>query len=290
MKLFERSNPVPVFIYFVSAAVLCAVLNSPFCTAVSFVTSVTIFFMAKGKVRTLMLFFAAAALTAVLNPLISKKGDTPLLFIGNSPVTLESALYGVNAAFVLLSVLLLFASFSKLISSQKLLYLMSPLSGAAALTVSMALRFAPMYAAQAKLIADQQKALRQSGDGTIPEKTRAGLRIFSALTTWALENGVVISDSMAARGYGVCRRRFYTFFKFRYEDIIMTAILALLTATVAVPAISGGCTASFYPVYTPPERSAACVICYVSYTLLAALPVAAELADRLKWKYLISKI
>lgn len=290
MKLLQRSNPVPVFIYFVSAAVLCAVLNSPFYTAVAFAASLTVFIMSKGKAKTFLLFFAAALFTAALNPLISKKGDTPLLFIGDSPVTLESTLYGINAAFVLLSVLLLFSAFSKLISSQKLLYLMSPLSGAAALTVSMALRFAPMYAAQARLISDQQKALGQSGEGTIPEKTRSALRIFSALATWALENGVVISDSMAARGYGVCRRKFYTFFKFRYEDVLMTAILTLLAATAAVSAASGGCTASFYPVYTPPDHRAACVVCYISYTLLAALPVAAELADRLKWKYLISKI
>lgn len=290
MKLMERSNPVPVFLYFAAVSVLCTVLNSPFYTAVTFAASLTVFIMNKGKARTFLLFFAAAALTAVLNPLISKKGDTPLLFIGDSPVTLESTLYGINSAFVLLSVLLLFASFTKLLPSRKLLYLMAPLSGAAALTVSMALRFAPMYAAQARLISDQQKALGRSGEGTIPEKTRFALRVFSALSTWALENGVVISDSMAARGYGVCRRKFYSVYKFRYEDIVMTAILTLLAATAALSAVSGGCTASFYPVYTPPDHGAACIVCRISYILLAALPVAAELADRLKWKYLTSKI
>ena len=290
MKLFERSNPVPVFLYFVSAAVLCAVLNSPFYTAVTFVASLCIFFASGGRMRTFLLFAAFALITAAVNPLISKKGDTPLLFIGNSPVTLEAVLYGVNTAFILFSVLLLFSAFSKLITAQKLLYLMAPLSGAAALTVSMALRFAPMYAAQAKQISDQQKVLGGDGDGTLPEKTKNRLRVFSALTTWALENGVVISDSMAARGYGVGRRRFYSVYKFRYEDIVMTAILTLLAATVAVTALSGGCTASFYPIYTPPDRRAVTAVCCISYTLLTALPVAAERADRLKWKYLISKI
>ena len=290
MKLFERCNPVPVFLYFAAVSVFCAVLNSPFYTAVSFVCSLTVFIMIRGKVRAFLLFFAAAAFSAILNPLISKKGDTPLIFIGNSPVTLESTLYGINSAFVLLSILLFFYSFSRLISSQKLLYLMSPLSGAAALTVSMALRFAPMYARQAKIISDQQKALGESGGGTIPEKTRSFLRIFSALSTWALENGVVISDSMAARGYGVCRRKFYTFFKFRYEDVIMTVLLSALTAAAAAALVGGGCTASFYPVFTPPQNGVTCAVCRVSFTLLAVLPVAAELSDRLKWKCLISKI
>ncbi len=290
MKLFERSNPVPVFIYFVSAAVLCAVLNSPFYTAVTFAAAIFIFFASGGRTRTFLLFAAFALITAAVNPLISKKGDTPLLFIGDSPVTLEAILYGINTAFVLFSVLLLFSAFSKLITAQKLLYLTAPLSGAAAITLSMALRFAPMYAAQARLISDQQKVLGGEGNGTLPEKTKNRLRVFLALATWALENGVVISDSMAGRGYGVGRRRFYSVYKFRYEDIVMTAILTLLAATVAVSALSGGCTASFYPVFTPPDRRAVTVVCRISYTLLAALPVAAELADRLKWKYLISKI
>ena len=70
----------------------------------------------------------------------------------------------------------------------------------------------------------------------------------------------------------------------------MTAILLALTAAAVAAALSGGCTAGYYPTFSLPEQSAAYTVCRISFTLLAALPVAAELADRLKWKYLLAKI
>ena len=46
----------------------------------------------------------------------------------------------------------------------------------------------------------------------------------------------------------------------------------------------------YYPVIVLPETGAAFAVSAASYTLLVFLPLIFEITDRIKWKYLQSKI
>ncbi|MBO4423174.1 MAG: hypothetical protein J5879_07030 [Clostridia bacterium] len=290
MIWFRKCNPYPALLYFTAVTVLSAVYNNPYHTAVSLAAGIVMFVMMDGRARVAAWFFSVFVLTFIVNPIVSKKGATPVLFIGDDPVTLEAIVYGLNSAALITAVLFLFFCFTELLDSEKLLYLLSPLSSSAALTVSAVLRFAPLYAHQASLISDQQKAAGTEGGKSIPEKIRFGGRVFSALSTWALENGIKTADSMACRGYGTGRRSFYSFFGFRKSDGIFLMIQLILIASTVVFSLLSSCTFQYYPNVEMPEINAFSLISALSFTALTFSPIIAEITDRIKWKYLTSKI
>ena len=285
MIWFDKSNPFPVLLYFISVTTLGALFNNPYHTAVTLTASIVMFVMIRGKS-----FFVIFLLTFIVNPIVSKKGSTPLLFIGDSPITLEAVVYGLNSAALITAVMFLFYTFTRLLDSEKLLYLLSPFSASAALTVSAVLRFAPLYIRQARQISAQQRALGAEGGKSIPEKLRYGAGVFSALSTWALENGITAADSMACRGYGTGKRSFFSFFGFRRGDLVFLICELLLAAAAAVPAAFAQCAFEYYPKIVIPRIGAAYAFSAVAYTVLVFLPVIFEITDRIKWKYLQSKI
>lgn len=290
MQWFNRCNPFTVLLYFVSVSVLAAVYNNPYHTAVTLAAGIIYFIMMKGKKKAALWFFTVFILTFLVNPIMSKKGVTPLLFIGDDPITLEAVIYGLNSASLIAAVLFLFYCFTELTDSEKLMYMLSLFSASAALTVSTVLRFVPLYAKQANAISDQQKAIGNQGGKSIPERIRFGGRVFSSLTTWALENGITAADSMACRGYGTGRRSFYSAFGFKKSDGVFLVSQLVLTAATVIFSLFTRCTYQFYPSLDFPDINAAFIISAASYTLLVFIPLLSEITDRIKWKYLLQKI
>lgn len=290
MIWFKKCNPYVTLIYFLSVTTLAAVYNNPYHTAVTLICTVIMFIMCGGKGKTALGFTVIFLLTFIVNPIISKKGATPLIFIGNDPITLEAVVYGLNSASLIAAVLFLFYCFTEMTDSEKLMYLLSPFSASAALTVSAVLRFTPLYVRQASQIAEQQTALGVQGGRSIPERIRHGGRVFSALSTWALENGIVTADSMACRGYGTGKRSFYTAYGFKKSDgLFLVSELALIVSTV-IPSLFTTCTFGYYPDIVTPEINVLFIISASSYALLVSLPLIFEITDRIKWKYLLQKI
>ena len=60
---------------------------------------------------------------AVTNPLFSHYGVTVLFYLFDNPVTLESVFYGLNMAVMLVSVMVWFTCFGKIIAADQFLYL-----------------------------------------------------------------------------------------------------------------------------------------------------------------------
>ena len=147
------------------------------------------------------------------------------------------------------------------------------------MTLSAVLRFAPLYARQAGVISDQQKALGAGGDGSIPARLRFGARVFSALSTWALENGITAADSMACRGYGTGKRSFYSFYKFKPSDTVFLVSGLCLTAACALPALFCDCRFGYYPGIKPPQMSAGLMISFSAFVLLSFLPIISDLVS-----------
>ena len=290
MIWLQKCNPFTVLLYFVSVTALSAVYNNPYHTAVTLGAAIIFFILMRGKGKAALWFFTVFVLTFIVNPIISKKGVTPLLFIGDDPITLEAVIYGLNSASLIAAIMFLFYCFTELIDSEKLLYMLSPFSASAALTVSAVLRFVPLYAKQANMISNQQKAIGNQGGRSIPERLRFGGRVFSALSTWALENGIVAADSMACRGYGTGRRSFYSAYGFKTSDGAFLICQLVFIAAAVVPSFFTRCSYQYYPSLDFPAVNALFIVSATSYTLLVILPLIAEITDRIKWKYLLQKI
>jgi len=204
MRTFADSNPIAVTVYFLTVSAIAMFCANPVISAISLFGAVILYIMNNGRKGLSTHIFSAVLFAAMslVNPLVSHNGATVLFVMNNNPVTLEALVYGISAAVTVIAVLYWFRSFSQIMTSDKLLYLFGTLSPKLALTLSMALRYVPLFGAQIKKIHASQKALGLYKDDNIVDSFRGGMGIFSIMLTWALENGVVTADSMTARGYG----------------------------------------------------------------------------------------
>lgn len=292
MRAFEDFNPIAVFIYFVCTVGISMFCMNPVVLALSLFGAVLLFIIRNGARHwrihiASLVFFAVMALA---NPIFSHNGVTVLFVMGNNPVTLEAVIYGVAASSMIISVVYWFRSFSQIMTSDKLLYIFGSVSPKFALLVSMALRYVPLFGKQAKKVNQTQKALGLYKEDNIIDNMKGGIRVFSVMTTWALENGIITADSMAARGYGTGKRTHFSIFRLRAADICLAVLSICLFVVVCVFVGMGAFDFDYYPavgsISFAPEASAG----YIAYGILILIPAFIEVEEKVKWKCLESKI
>lgn len=290
MRSFADYNPIAVAVYFFMAAGIAMFSMNPIILALSLIGALLLYFLRNGTKnrRTHLFTLGLFLIMALINPLVSHNGVTVLFVMNDNPVTLEALIYGIVASVMIVSVLYWFRTFSQIMTSDKLLYVFGALSPKLALILSMALRYVPLFGSQYKKVKQTQKALGLYKEDNIVDSFRGGLRVFSVMITWALENGIVTADSMTARGYGVGRRSRFSIFKFRKEDVLLLALSILLCGLTLFG--THGVDFVYYPAIIIPEITQRGFIGYLAYGILVILPAIIEAKEALKWKYLKSKI
>ena len=215
---FSRYHPVVNFLYFALVLAFSMIFMHPVCLAVSLLCSVaySVYINRRKAVRfNLMFMLPILLLTAILNPLFNHAGVTILAYFrSGNPLTLESIIYGVAAAVMLVTVIGWFSCFNAVITSDKFVYLFGRLIPAMSLILAMALRLVPRFKAQARVISNAQRCIgRDISSGSIFTRARNGMKIISILVTWALENAIDTADSMKSRGYGMPGRTAFSIFQ-----------------------------------------------------------------------------
>lgn len=292
MKALDAYNPITVAVYFLSVAGIAMFCAHPVLLCIALLGAIALCAMRRDvkRMRTHLLFWGLFALTALLNPLFSRHGATVLAVLGNKPLSLEALLWGLTSAGAILTTLYLFASFSAIMQSDKLLYLFGALSPRLSLILSMGLRYISLLSEQWRKIKQTQTALGLYKQDNVIDRVHGSLRIFWVLLGWALENGIVTAGSMSARGYGTGKRTHYTIFTFTRRDALYLSLTLALLAGTVVPMALGALDFAFYPTLHLTHTGALSYLGYVSYCALVALPIIIETEDAVKWKYLRSKI
>jgi energy-coupling factor transport system permease protein len=291
MKSFEDFNPIAIFIYFAAVPAVPMFCANPALAALSLCGAAALFMLRGGaRPRDAVIYGLLFVIMAAINPIFYHNGMTVLFVANDNPVTLEATVYGIVASAVIVSVLLWFRSFSRIMTSDRLLYLFGRVSPKLALLLSMALRYIPLFGAQAKRVNDAQKALGLYKDDNIVDDIRGGTRVFSVMVSWALENGIITADSMTARGYGIGRRSFFAIYRFTRVDAALLLVTLAFFAVAAAGVATDAVTFAYYPAIIPPENRAAEIVVYAAYALLAFIPALIEAEESVKWKYLQSKI
>ncbi|NLT09501.1 MAG: cobalt transport protein [Ruminococcus sp.] len=292
MRSFSEYNPVVITVYIFSVTGIAMFCNYPLLIGMTFLGGLLYYIVRNGRShwRSHIFFFMLFIVLAAANPLVSHNGVTILFVMNDNPVTLEALLYGINSAAMIVGVLYWFRNFTQIMTSEKLLYVTGALSPKLSLVLSMSLRFVPMFHRQSENVSDAQKAMGLFKEDNVIDDVRGKMRIFSIIITWALENGIITADSMAARGFGTGKRSHFTNFRFRRGDIIfLLTDLALLGICVA--AIAGHfLELDFYPKIKGSEIGAEAIAGAAAYGLLVLLPVIIETEASLRWRYLKSKI
>ncbi|HHW25487.1 MAG TPA: cobalt transport protein [Clostridiales bacterium] len=290
MKRLEDYNPTTIFLYFLAVTVVPTVFVDPALAALSLSGAAAYYILrGQGRLRDFYVYGGLLLAMALINPLFRHNGVTVLFVMGNNPITLEATIYGFVASSMILSVILWFSTFSRIMTSEKLLYLFGRVSPKLALILSMALRYIPLFSTQAKRVGDAQKVLGLYKEDNIIDDIRGGARVFGVMVSWALENGIITADSMAARGYGIGRRSSFAIYKFTRADAALLLMILTLFGAAAGVSVLLGVSFTFYPAIKPPPSLPAAAV-YSAYALLSFLPAALEVWECVKWKYLLSKI
>lgn len=291
MKKLDDMHPLSATLFFLCVTLIPMFIPYPIITAVSFIGAAVYVTVQEGRasVRTHLWVGLLFVILTLVNPLISHKGATILFMINDTPVTLEALLYGLNSAAGLSSVVYWFAAFARVMDSEKLLCVFSVISARAALVMSCALRYIPLIRAQFRKTKTAQRSLGLYSDGNIVDKIRGDMRVFSVVITWALENGIVTADSMAARGCGSAKRTAFTTERFTAFDAFAAAAAAVLTGVCAAAALYDRLDIAFYPDIVMSEGSLLGAAAQAAYIILAAVPTILSAGVDIRWRYLRSR-
>ncbi|MEE0797640.1 MAG: energy-coupling factor transporter transmembrane component T [Anaerovoracaceae bacterium] len=277
---FSGFNPVINFVFFIGAIVFGMFFTDVLYLACALVFSFSYYFTVAG--RSGLGFLAGMIpmfiILSAASPLFNPNGQTVLFtWIGGRPYTLEALNYGVRLAAMFISVLTWFASYNRVMTSDKFMYIFGRTAPSVSLVLSMILRLVPSFRRKLGQISGARMCVGKAGSsGTKKEKLDNGMTLVSALTTWALEGGIVTADSMRSRGYGSGRRTSFAIYRFDRRDRALLSVMVLLIAAVLVLNLAGGKTA----------LTAGAVF----YAVFLAIPTIINVTEEIIWRILRSGI
>ncbi len=285
---FASLHPAVSAVYFIFVLILSATLMHPACLVISLFWAFLSALRLGGR-RALRFALLAVLpmmlLSAVLNPAFNHMGQTILTYLpGGNPLTAESLIYGAAAALMLGAVLLWCFCLGRMISSDKLVFLLGRFLPSLALLLSMTLRFIPGFIRQLREVSSAQKGLY--GDFSTKkclDRIKTGLKTLSTVVSRSLEDAVETADSMAARGYGLPGRTAFLIYRFTPRDSFTLALISLLGILAALASLAGGMRWDYFPAvsgtFTPLTFAA-----LTAYFALCAMPMIFEVLEDRKWR------
>ncbi len=288
MKEFKNFHPIVNFIYFVMSIGFAMVFMNPIMLGIAFFCSFLYVVVLKGRKGLLIAlsFLPFALLMAAVNPLFNHRGVTIITYFSNgNPITLESILFGASSGVMIITVILYFSCYNKIMTSDKFIYLFGKISPSMSLIFSMTLRFVPRFSDRLKELIKGQKSM-----GKDIKKLKTLTLILSAMTSWALESSIETADSMKARGYGLKGRSTFSIYTFEKRDFITLFAIILLSFYVISGSVFGATKFVYYPYIKGAEITLYSLSVYAAYFVLSVLPVFIEISEVIRWNALKSKI
>ena len=292
---FSNYHPLVNFLYFALVIGFSMVLTHPIAQGISLVCALIYAIQTDGvkaAIFCLKWCLPIFLLTAFINPAFSHEGITILMYFpSGNPLTLESLLYGLSAGTMLATVLLWFANFNRVITSDKFIYLFGRMIPALSLVLSMTLRFIPKFKAQLSAVTDAQKSIgRDPAQGSLWRRTKIAITILSIMVTWALENAIETADSMKSRGYGLPGRTAFSIYRFEDRDKLALLFLGFCGLYLLCGTISN----AFGFLYFPRLRYVGINVVTMSFQfvffILCIMPVVLNWAEERTWKAIASKM
>lgn len=292
---FSEYHPFINLIYFAFTISFSLVLTHPLAQGISLICAVIYAVSINGKKSVIFLLkycLPTVLLTAFINPAFNHEGATTLMYFPNgNPLTLESILYGFSAGVMIITTLMWFSSFNSVMTTDKFIYLFGKVIPALSLVLSMSLRFVPKFKSQMQTVTEAQRSIgRDVSNGSLFERTKTAIHIFSIMITWSLENAIETADSMKSRGYGLKGRTAFSIYRFEERDKYALIWLSFCGLFI----IAGTLLNAFGFRYFPDIRYAAfnmtTIPFYCVYSALCITPVILNYKEERKWKTSVSEM
>jgi len=277
----DTVHPACIFLFFVGIIGFTLCCLHPVMVAVSCVCAGVYLCRLKGwraAWKTLRFMIPLYLIIAIANPLFNHRGVTFLFMLFNQWITLEAVLYGVVAGGQLVAVILWFACYQVVMTSDKFLFLFGQIAPSIALLITMTLRLIPELQLRLDQIRQSQQMLRKKPERLLL-KMNSAIRRLSTLLTWSMENAVETADSMKARGYGVKRRTTFHLFHFDSRDAVILGVLLLFGGICLLGRFFGHGVMEFYPRMDAVITGDSGLVVYGVFAVFALSPTIFELAE-----------
>lgn len=292
---FSSYHPLVNFFYFGLVFGFSMFFMHPVCLLISFFCSVCYHIRLNGRksLRFLSVYVVPVlVLTALINPAFNHQGTIFLCYLptGN-PLTLESILYGIAAAVMLVSVLLWFSCYTAVMTSDKFVYIFGRIIPSLSLVISMALRFVPKFKVQFENVKESQFGIgRDISNGGLIKRLKNAIVCFSVMVTWSLENAVDTADSMKSRGYGLKGRTAFSIYKFTERDKYVMIWLFFCGIYILGGSLSGNLFWRYFPDIRGVLTEPLTISFQMIYFAMCITPLVIDGREERKWRYLRSRI
>ena len=292
---FSEYHPFINLIYFAFTISFSLVLTHPLAQGISLVCAVIYAVSINGKKSVIFLLkycLPMVLLTAFINPAFNHEGATTLLYFPNgNPLTLESILYGFSAGVMIITTLMWFSSFNSVMTTDKFIYLFGKVIPALSLVLSMSLRFVPKFKSQMQTVTEAQRSIgRDVSNGSLLQRTKVAIHIFSIMITWSLENAIETADSMKSRGYGLKGRTAFSIYRFEERDKYALIWLSFCGLFLVAGTILNAFGFRYFPDIRYAAFDMTTIPFYCVYSALCITPVILNLKEERKWKTSVSEM
>ena len=280
----DTVHPICIFIFFAGVLGFTLACSHPVIGGVSLVCACAYLVCLRGLGRLrrhLKFALPLMIIVAVANPLFNHRGKTLLFIMFDQWFTLEAVAYGVVAGVQLGAVILWFACYQIVMTSDKFLYLFGKAAPSAALLITMTLRLIPGLQSQLEQIKTAHRMLEPKPE-RLAQKMHVAIRRLSTLLSWSMENAVEMADSMKARGYGVRRRTTFHLFRFDSRDTVILSVLLLLCGVCLLGRAFGHGDMRFFPSMSAVFTGESGMVTYGAFTLFGLLPTIFEISENLR--------
>ena len=288
MNEFKTYHPIVNFVYFAFVIGFSCVFMHPICLVISLLSGFIYSVMLKGRkaVKTNLIYMLPTlTFAAFINPAFNHEGITIISYLpSGNPLTLESVVYGLAAAMMIVSVICWFSCYTEIMTSDKFIYLFGRIIPSLSLVLSMTLRFVPKFSAQLKVVTNAQRCMgRDVSNGSVIQRAKHGLLILSIMTTWALENAIETADSMKSRGFGHSGRTSFSIFTFDKRDKKTLLCIVILGAYTLIGKLYGGMYFRYFPSLQTGNFSMYGLSIFIAYFALCICPIIIEVYEVRKW-------
>ena len=278
---FEACHPAVNLIFFVSVIFGSLAFQHPVFLGISFACAF-VYSLKRNGIKALVFnlcLIPCIAAFALYYSSLNHFGMTVLRqnFIGNN-MTVESLVYGVVLGASAAGAVMWMSCVYSVFSSDKVVYLFGSVSPRLSLFLAILLRMVPRIKGEARRIHTARKGLgRGIHQGSLWQRMKNGIRIFSMLISWIIGSLATMSDSMRSRGSMLRGRKAFSIYRFDNRDrAYVIALFACLTLTGMAMLL--GLTDMVYDprILWEPIRAADLPLC-AGYTVLCLMPLGLEL-------------
>lgn len=268
---FFRCHPILNILYF--GIIICITMfsNHPIVLFQSFITALFYSVLLNGKKAmrfNIFLIFPVILITTLFNALSVHNGVTVLFCINGSNITLEAVAFGIVQGIMLAGNVIWFMCFSTIVTEDKFIYLFGRKAPVVALTISMILRFIPMFKNRFHEISIAQRCMGKKKSKNIFHIMRQFGKEISILLTWSLEASVESADSMEARGYGLAGRTSFHLFKMSKKEYCFLVLILILGVFCIAGCTLDYTNIDYYPKIMFPQFSIMHICFNIAFFLL----------------------